>query len=1314
MDNKIATLQAEISTLQAANSQQQTINDQLQSDVSTRLARPSAVASTGSVVADCNPALAAQAKQLEERINHVVTSLGDISKFAGASTVSNQLQTLSDHVQQRAAVVAKEWKMPNFKIEKFDNYHKTDPLQWWMAFNAKADVHHTPPLWRLDALYLQLIGGAQAFMTHMAVTLECTIATFHTKITWEEFEKKWKTRFMVNNDKRHALNKIFRMFQGQQPSWEWMTEWQRLVAVPPPSTDGGVAVVDLLVKIDREHAKQRYVDIDAPLLYIRIQIGKATCSALIDCGVSRNYISQDFMARVGLGPRVRRKSQPTHVTLADGHMQKSIDRCVDSVPVYFAPLACEAVSFDILDTKFDMILRMSWLQSEDHPVNFYRRTVHVRDRRGELALHGVPEDIVSDRDTRFMSAFWTTLMVESGTNMKPSSARHPQTYGQTERAHQTAQMMLRTLIRPDHKDWVDRLPDIEFAYNTSVHLAIGVTPFELHHGGRKGRIFTDIFLPWAADIDTACSPASTRKYRELLAKARANMQKAQARMLALITEAKRRADEVAAAKKKKAEDAEKARLLAIEQQRQQDEAAAKAADEERNQRSDKIFNGERALLTMAADWRAEAENAAGAMTRDASSSNTSDRLNALEIDVGTLKDDAQLQQTTTQQLEQRICAAAANPSSAPRETTPKFDGQKIFCDSTKTDPIPWFRKFELKLQLHHVIKDKHQAYLYSRSGGAYQAWLDNLLSKPRKSLSRTRRPRTSTVRLRQARAEISIDRKWSWSRRQRQPTLLARPCLPMQVTDSQPPGMVAAPTKAEDAARRRQTPHLSLGPAQQLQPHGPTTASRSKPTSNARDSTIVCGVTTISTTQWASRRKAKAGKLSTAGSESTTLSTSSEPVASRVTTLRSKAYEEVDSPFLLYSYEDYAARLIPMLGTHAQGQHVSAASSLSGSGNLSSSSGSSRDSAREFNIEVLDSLTSEDFAWLPLPIMGRLPGPQCAALCTHIHTYLSFYAPPTSPKEDEAAVGDILAYVTRVACEFRNQRYDDNNAPLLYVRIQVGQVSCSALLDGGVSRNFMSQAFMQRDGLGAQVRRKANPMTIKLADGRTQQLLDRYIEVVPVYCTPHACEPVAFDILNTDFDIILGMPWLASADHTVNFHRRTLTVRDAFGAEMPCTIPLPHPSIRCQVVMAKSFRATCAYEQPDEIGLCFLRTVAVANSSPTDLSSDPRVVRLLDEFADIFESPTGVVPDRSVSHEIILEAGVVPPKGCIYCMREEELPVLRAQLKDLLDRGWIRPSSSPYGAPVLFVRKKNKDRQLWIDYCKRQECGASSLYRRSS
>ncbi|GBG65657.1 hypothetical protein CBR_g51957 [Chara braunii] len=249
-------------------------------------------------------------------------------------------------------------------------------------------------------------------------------------------------------------------------------------------------------------------------------------------------------------------------------------------------------------------------------------------------------------------------------------------------------------------------------------------------------------------------------------------------MLAWSTETKKRADDAAAAAKKKAEDAEQARLLALEQQRQHDEAAARAADEERTQRREKIFTGERALLTMAGEWRSEAENSqledsankialllshltdllATCITQqaeilaldnsvahlqdrlprveqrpvaaaDAGSSNTADRLTALEMRVGSLQDGAQLQQTTTQQLQQRICTTATTSSPEPRETAPKFDGQEIFHESIKTDPIPWFCKFELTLQLHNVKENKHHAYLYSRSGGACQAWLDNLLSK---------------------------------------------------------------------------------------------------------------------------------------------------------------------------------------------------------------------------------------------------------------------------------------------------------------------------------------------------------------------------------------------------------------------------------------------------------------------------------------------------------------------------------------------------------------------------------------------------------
>ncbi|GBG86810.1 hypothetical protein CBR_g42093 [Chara braunii] len=581
---------------------------------------------------------------------------------------------------------------------------------------------------------------------------------------------------------------------------------------------------------------------------------------------------------------------------------------------------------------------------------------------------------------------------------------------------------------------------------------------------------------------------------------------------------------------------------------------------------------------------------------DAIFSNTSDRLEALETDVGSLKDGVQLQQTATQQLEQRICTAANHSSSESRETAPKFDGQEIFCDSAKTDPIPWFRKFELTLQLHYVKEHKHHVYLYSRSRGACQAWLDNLLSK-------------YGVVAADLHTKISWDDlKAAWHKRFQVEPPEIKAMDKLMVFEQ---GTLPSVDWIAEYQRLTSVPDIQMG----FKAIRHYFISRSCLTlSNALTHVEDTLTTTAELFDKAAQiiitnKEAKNLRLSAAGP----------------------------------SRDQHRPKVAVVVAATLFDQTSEAMSANEGDRLAAAREGGRSSKGRGRGKTKTNTASS--------------PGP---ALCANFHTYLSFYAPPTSPTDDEVAVGDILAYVTKVAREFRNQRYDDNNTPLLYVRIQVGQVSCNALLDSGASRKFMSQAFTQRAGLGAQVQRKANPTAINLADGRTQQLIDRYIEALPVYFAPHICEPVTFDILDTDFDIILGMPWLASADHTVNFHRRTLTVRDAFGAEVACTIPLPHPSIRCQVVTAKSFRATCAYEQPDEIDLCFLRTVAVADSSPTDLSSDPRVVRLLDKFADIFESPTGVVPDRPISHEIILEAGVVPPKGCIYRMSEEELTVLRA------------------------------------------------------
>ncbi|GBG66138.1 hypothetical protein CBR_g57020 [Chara braunii] len=209
--------------------------------------------------------------------------------------------------------------------------------------------------------------------------------------------------------------------------------------------------------------------------------------------------------------------------------------------------------------------------------------------------------------------------------------------------------------------------------------------------------------------------------------------------------------------------------------------------------------------------------------------------------------------------------------------------------------------------------------------------------------------------------------------------------------------------------------------------------------------------------------------------------------------------------------------------------------------------------------------------------------------------------------------------------------------------------------------------------------------------------MDAGVEVVDL---PAYIAKIDREFKTQRFDMILGMSWLRSEDHPVNFYHRTVHIRDRNGVLVPCTVPLPHPSISCHVVSATSMRASIIRDDIDEMGVCFLHALPPHDALWTDSSPDPRITELLDAYGDVFEGPHGVVSDRPIRHEIILEDGAVPPRGCIYRMSEEELSMLQAQLDDLLEKGWIRPSSSPYGAPVLFVRKKNKDLRLCIDYRK--------------
>ena len=101
---------------------------------------------------------------------------------------------------------------------------------------------------------------------------------------------------------------------------------------------------------------------------------------------------------------------------------------------------------------------------------------------------------------------------------------------------------------------------------------------------------------------------------------------------------------------------------------------------------------------------------------------------------------------------------------------------------------------------------------------------------------------------------------------------------------------------------------------------------------------------------------------------------------------------------------------------------------------------------------------------------------------------------------------------------------------------------------------------------------------------------------------------------------------------------------------------------------------------------------------PPEVEQNPTLKTVLTEFRDVFAPISGLPPDRGVHHTIPLEPGSAPTHRPQFRLNPIELAEVDTQVKDLLAKGLIRPSTSPYGAPILFVAKKTGELRMCIDY----------------
>jgi hypothetical protein len=141
-------------------------------------------------------------------------------------------------------------------------------------------------------------------------------------------------------------------------------------------------------------------------------------------------------------------------------------------------------------------------------------------------LHGVPRDIVSDRDSRFTSSTWQVFLAILGVRPRISTSFHPQTDGQTERTNQVIEAYIRSYISHEMDDWVDLLPMAEYAYNNTATSATGMTPFYANYGWHPETV-----NPGKAEVSNPASEAYAHWARRSIETNRRMLKAARERMI---------------------------------------------------------------------------------------------------------------------------------------------------------------------------------------------------------------------------------------------------------------------------------------------------------------------------------------------------------------------------------------------------------------------------------------------------------------------------------------------------------------------------------------------------------------------------------------------------------------------------------------------------------------------------------------------------------------------------------------------------------------------------------------------------------------
>ena len=283
-----------------------------------------------------------------------------------------------------------------------------------------------------------------------------------------------------------------------------------------------------------------------------------------------------------------------------------------------------------------------------------------------------------------------------------------------------------------------------------------------------------------------------------------------------------------------------------------------------------------------------------------------------------------------------------------------------------------------------------------------------------------------------------------------------------------------------------------------------------------------------------------------------------------------------------------------------------------------------------------------------------------------------------------------------------------------------------ALLDCGSTHSFADSSFVKLHDLPT---KSIPPIPLRLFDGSSTSVLSETVDM-PIRFPTGETMTVTFFVTTLDpsCSVVLGYNWLARYNPLVDWVSKSITFRSmrvnpltsVASDSIPPQLPLPAedfvpsqtPPIspispdtsstpsppHISLVNAVAYARACKLAGSQSFRLFASQIPDVSDTfSDSDLSNVPEEYH---EFADVFsKSRSDKLPEhRPYDLKIHLEEGTEPPLGTMYSLSQVELKALREFIDENLANGFIRPTRSPHGAPILFVKKKDGSLRLCVDF----------------